>query len=385
MGFEVRPLDITTLKCDVILNSLGVGSNVNVFGKLCGNIVRKAGQKLRDEISTWAHEAVPGKIFLTSGYKLPCSNIIHVVAPYFSQDEQLFGLEYIYKVALTTAYKKGWKNIGVPIIGTGANGYPHAYVIKMITKLVSAFVSLHKDAKVTICIPVVSLVDYEESFDTKELEKSIKEYFEKNSKLQIRDFEYGKESFFRIDYMDVESVLEFSIYEIKETIVREEYELRRKPSSSNFLDEKEVLLESGKRPVEFDMNSIGLFSVTSYIDAYIDTRYQNECDRKIIRKHVNEIISGANDSTSLKAKHNNENKRTTISLPMLMRYILALHMTKEEADKLLLFCGKVFSPVGKEDVVYQNIIKLKKYDVYEVNGLCLAKNVEQIFGYAKEE
>lgn len=389
MGFEVRALDITTVKCDAIVNSLGVGQSVRVFGRICSDIVKKAGSKMKEDIFSFENEAEPGKIFLTSGYKLPCSHVIHIVTPYFSHDEQLYALEFVYKTALVMAYKKGWKHIALPIIGTGANGYPHSYVLKMVTNLVSAFVEIYKDIKVTVCVPVITPEDYEESFDPKELEKSIKEYFKKNSKLDIRDFEYDSYSFEHLNYSDVEDLLKYSATEVKEIGFRDVCRLNcisngPMPGSS-FLDEKEVLLESGKRPVKFDMNSIGLFSVTNYIETYIDTRFLNESERKIIRKHVNEIVSGSNDSTSLKAKHNNENKRTTITLPMLMRYILALHMTKQEADDLLLFCGKVFSPIGKEDIVYQNIIKLKKYDIYEVNGLCLDKHVEQIFGYAKED
>ena len=68
---------------------------------------------------------------------------------------------------------------------------------------------------------------------------------------------------------------------------------------------------------------------------------------------------------------------------MLMRYILALHMNKKEANDLLLFCGKSFSPVSKEDVAYEQIIELKKYDVNAVNGLCLKFGIEPIFKYGE--
>lgn len=391
MSFEVRPVDITTIKCDAIVNSLGVGPSIKVFGNICSKIVEIAGSKLKEEIFSWEEEANPGKLFLSSGYNLPCSNIIHIVTPYFSDDEQLFALEHVYKLALMTAYKKGWKHIALPIIGTGSNGYPHSYVLKMLTKLVEAFVKKFRSMKITICVPVITAEEYEESFDAKELEKSIEDYFKKNSNLNIRDFHYDKFSFEDIDSSDAKHLRKYSNFETNFIQYKNEFKIIKHYCNSfhspisPFRDEKEVLLEGGNRPVNFDMNSIGLFSVTNYIEKYIDTRYQNEGERKIVRRHVNEIVSGSNDSTSLKSKHNNENKRTTISLPMLMRYILALHMTKQEADNLLLFCGRTFSPIGKEDVVYQNIVKLKKYDIYEVNGLCLDRHVEQIFGYAKED
>ena len=73
-----------------------------------------------------------------------------------------------------------------------------------------------------------------------------------------------------------------------------------------------------------------------------------------------------------------------------MRYILALHMTKKEADDFLLFCGKVFSPVGDIDRFYQELIVKKKYvndeeDTYKINGFCLKHELPQIFDYLDED
>jgi O-acetyl-ADP-ribose deacetylase (regulator of RNase III) len=391
MSYEIRPLDITKVKCDAIVNSLGVRESVKVYGSICRSIVNAAhSSELKAEIDSHSEDANPGKIYITKGYNLPAKNIIHIVTPYFSKDDQMFALEFVYKLALMTAYKKSWKHIAIPIIGTGANGYPHAYVLKMLTALVEAFSDTYPSMKVTVCMPVISPEDYEQKFDEKELDKSIKEYFKNNSKLHIRDFEYDEYSFERLDYQDIDFLLDYSDKEIKEIQYLDEnrrylhadYMVSGAPTKQKpFLDEKEVLLESGKRPVKFDMNSIGLFSVTSYIDTYIDTRFPTDAERKIVRRHVATIVGGEENKTSLKAKHNSEDRRTTITLPVLMRYVLALHMTKQEADDLLLFCGKVFSPVGKADRVYQNIIKLKEYDIHEVNGLCLKEKVDIIFSY----
>lgn len=393
MSFEIRPLDITQVKCDVIVNSLGVRESVKVYGAICKSIVKAAkSSELESEINSHTVDANPGKLYITKGYNLPAKNIIHIVTPYFSKDEQMLALEFVYKLALMTAYKKGWKHIAIPIIGTGANGYPHAYVLKMLTALVEAFSNAYPAMKVTVCMPVISPEDYEQKFDVKELDKSIKEYFKNNSELHIRDFEYDEHSFARLDYQDIDSLLDYSDKEIIEVQYLDENRrymhadymvsgtsTKQKP----FLDEKEVLLESGKRPVKFDMSSIGLFSVTSYIDTYINTRFPTDAERKIVRRHVATVVGGEDNKTSLKAKHNSEDRRTTITLPVLMRYVLALHMTKQEADDLLLFCGKVFSPVGKADRVYQNIIKLKEYDIHKVNGLCLKEKVDAIFSYGE--
>ena len=399
MAFEVRPLDITEFKGDAIVNSLGIRENINTYGGICKSIVDKGEpKKLKALIAQEELKAEPGHIFFTSGFNLPVKNIIHVCTPFFSHDDQLFALEYVYKLALVSAYKNKWYKLGMPIIGTGANGYPHAYVLRMVMGLVKAFSSLHKEMHITICMPVVSADDFNEKFDKKAVDKAIKDFFKENDKLQIREFDYDKHSFEHLEGFDMPFLEEYSSAEINEVRYRDEcqryYRRAESPISGapglktkfSFLDLKEALLDGGIRPVTFDMTKLAEKSVAFYIETYIETRYTNPSDQSEIRKHVNLFLAGDNTSTSLKTKHGKEEKRTTIGLPVLMRYILALHMTRKEADDFLLFCGKVFSPVSDADKIYQGFISNKKYvtkydDIYDINGFCLKHKVEQIFGY----
>ena len=389
MSFEVRPLNIVEYKGDAIVNSLGIRSNSTAYGGICKSILKATGSlKIKQEIASHEPNAEPGHIFTTEGYGLPAKHIIHICTPFFSHDPNLFALEHVYKVALITAYKKKWYKIGLPIIGTGANGYPHAYVLKMIVSLVDAFSKLHKQMRITICMPVVSADDFDAKFDQKEIDASIARFFEENKGLEMRDFYYGEFSFDRFEDFEIPDLLKYSEREIKEVGYRD---VRQRgcyaPKQREFLGLIEALLDSGKRPVKFDMTKLSMSSVAFYIETYIETRFPNPSDQAEIRKHVNLILSGNNDSTSLKSKHGNEDKRTTISLPMLMRYILALHMTQEEADTFLMFCGRVFSPVSKEDAVYKALINNKKYvteydDIYTINSFCLKeKGVHPIFEY----
>ena len=171
-------LKTSTVKFDVIVNSLGTGPRIKAFGKICSNIVKKAGTGLKDEILSWEDEAEIGHIFTSKGYKLPTKHIIHVVTPFFKHDPDLYALEFVYKKILLVAFENGWTKIGLPLLGTGSNGYPHSYVIDMATKLLSAFAKVYKNMDITLCIPVVSKEDYEQSFDSEKLKKSI-EKFEK--------------------------------------------------------------------------------------------------------------------------------------------------------------------------------------------------------------
>ena len=388
MGYEIRPVDITKIKCDAIVNSLGVLRTINEYGSICRSIIKASTKptELKEFIASKEKEANPGKIFLSKSFGLPARNIIHVVTPYFSEDPQMFALEFVYKLILITATKNGWKHIAIPIIGTGANQYPHSYVLKMVRLMVDAFSKFNPNLKVTVCMPVVSEDDYEKKFDEKEIDKSIKEYFKKNTNLNIRDFHYDEYTFEEINYKDVEYLLNYS----DEMLGRDEmyfvsrrYSSCYQPEIKGFLDEKEALLNGGKRPTRVDVEKLRLFSITDYINTYIENRYDNESDRKLIRNHVNEYISGDSNSTSLRSKHSDEEKRDNVKVSTLMRYVLALHMTRKEADEFLLFCGKALAPsnVSIRDKTYAYFISHKIYDVDKVNGLCLKEKIDLVFGY----
>ncbi len=400
MSLEIRPLDITEYKGDAIVNSLGIRENINVYGKICASVVKKSRSKeLKDIIAGHKDNAEPGYMFITNGYNLPSKNIIHICTPYYSHDKHLFALEYVYKLALVTAYKNKWHKVAIPIMGTGANGYPHDYVLKLAVELSKAFSSLHKEMQITLCMPVVSAKEFNEKFDENKINQSIEDFFKEDKDLESREFIYDKASFKHLDDFRVPGLLEYSIYEIKEACFKGEQELdfqRRNPNGAHenkgklsFLPLKEALLDGGVRPVSFDMTKLSEKSVTFYIEKYIETRFANKSDQTEIRRNVNKMLSGSNESTSLKTKHGNEKKRTTITMSMLMRYVLSLHMTKEEATDFLLFCGKAFSPVSKEDKIYEALIDHKKYvtnenDVYKINGFCLKHGINQIFDYLPE-
>lgn len=400
MSYEVRPLDLTQFRGDAIVNSLGIKENIKVYGGICRSIVRcSKSNDLKKEIESHEKEAVPGFMFATKGYSLPAKNIIHIVTPFFSHDNELFGLEYVYKLALVFALKNKWYKLGLPIIGTGANGYPHSYVLKMVTKLVGSFSQIHPEMKITICVPIVTLDDYKQKFDQQKIEDSINKFFKNNEGLEHREFNYDKSSFEKLEYFDALMLEKYSVREIMEAGESDiDVRSHRNPKRNNeyrlvtggngFLDWDKVVLDGGKRPVEFDMTELPEKSVNFYIQTYITKRFESESDQKYVRSYVNKVLSGDNSSTSLKSKHGIEEKRTTISVPVLMRYILALHMDENEAKQFLSFCGRTFSPVSKEDQTYLKLIKLKKYvydenDIYKINGYCNQEKINQIFDYIK--
>lgn len=403
MALKIKSVDISKLNCDVVVNSLGAGQNVAWYGEVCEALLRgAASHELISLIHSWEHEAITGKIFITDGYNLPAKNIIHIVTPSYQDDKGLKTLERAYKLILIIAYKNNWKNIALPLLGTGSNGYPHSFVLKMVMNLCSVFSTLHPDMNITISMPIVINPGVRELFDQDSVDQLIDNFYKENSKITRKSFNYSKDDFEYIESLDIYELIHNSV-----RIVEREVGLvleaptrnldiecgfqpkgivaKKKAALSKPKKSKNELLNGGKRPTLIDMTLLPIMSISCYIDNYIEARYNDEEEKKLVKKYVNEIVSGDIDSSSLKTKHNVEEKRTTVSVSMLMRYILALRMTIEEANSLLCFCGRTFSPISKQDRVYAGIINRKIYDIYIVNGLCLKANVEQIFGYDKLE
>ena len=394
MSVIIKPQDVTKVKCDVIVNSLGIKKNIAFYGAICRSIVKAAKSKELDgTIKSWEYDARPGAYFITGGYALPSSKIIHVVTPLYKKDKELLALEYVYKLILITAYDNGWKKIAMPIIGTGSNGYPHAYVLKMLTKLVKAFDDSYEGMEITICLPIIRDKEQKKPYTLEKVDYEYREFLSKNNELNDRDFYYDKDSFESFNYSSINYLLEYSSKDI-ERCGNLDYKLmmldrrqplsKGKPSSINEQQSRlDWLLEHGKRPAIVDLTQLKLQSVTNYIDAYLSSRYGSQNDIKIVRKHMYDIVGGSDNYTSIRSKHNSDKRRTTLPLSMLMRYILALHMTLEEAKHLLLFCSRALSPVAKQDLIYTKFIEDKIYDTYSVNGFCLKAKVDQIFGYEK--
>ncbi|MCQ2603303.1 MAG: macro domain-containing protein, partial [Clostridia bacterium] len=124
MSFKVIYGDATTYKGDAILNSLG--TNGAVYGRLCKNVIEKinrpAVKKLIDEQVNMA----VGTIIETEGGDMNCEHVIHIVTPFRKDEVSVSGNKKLiaaYQSVVDYAIKKGYKSIGLPFIGTGANGY----------------------------------------------------------------------------------------------------------------------------------------------------------------------------------------------------------------------------------------------------------------------
>lgn len=134
MGYSIIFGDITQVKTDVIVNSLGIDGNV--YGMVCEAILDAAkSPELTNYVDSLQNNNI-GDIFITDSGELLCQKIFHIVTPFkFLDDKNNSLLEKAYVDILGKAIELGYKSIALPLIGCGANGYSEHEVSKVVTKV----------------------------------------------------------------------------------------------------------------------------------------------------------------------------------------------------------------------------------------------------------
>ena len=152
--------DITTLRCDVIVNAANSGmTGCYVPNHRCiDNCIHSfAGVHLRlecDEIMTkQGHGEPTGQAKITNSYNLPCKYIIHTVGPIIngkltSEDCDL--LESCYKSCLELAVKNNLESIAFCCISTGEFHFPNDKAAQIAVKTVEEFMKKETSLKKVI-------------------------------------------------------------------------------------------------------------------------------------------------------------------------------------------------------------------------------------------
>lgn len=152
--------DITTLRCDVIVNAANSGmTGCYVPNHRCiDNCIHSfAGVQLRlecDEIMTKQGYSEPtGQAKITNSYNLPCKYIIHTVGPIIngkltSEDCDL--LESCYKSCLELAVKNNLDSIAFCCISTGEFHFPNDKAEQIAVKTVEEFMKKETSLKKVI-------------------------------------------------------------------------------------------------------------------------------------------------------------------------------------------------------------------------------------------
>ena len=173
MPLKIIRQDITKIKCDAIVNP--TDTRFSADGGVDAKIHMAAGEKLREACASLGKIEV-GEAKITPAFDLPCKYVIHTVGPVWSgvnANEKTL-LQKCYKACLKTAVANGLESVAVPLISSGAYGYPKDQVLKIAVSSINAFL---KDNELTVFLVVYDKTSYEFS---KSLYGKVKRYIADN-------------------------------------------------------------------------------------------------------------------------------------------------------------------------------------------------------------
>lgn len=143
--------DITTLRCDAIVNAANRGLTGCYFPlhSCIDNCIHTyAGIQLRQEcaaiMAKQGKEEAVGKAKITSAYNLPCRYVIHTVGPVVigqltSEDKKQ--LASCYRSCLKLAEKKGVKSLAFCCISTGEFQFPYEKAAEIAVRTVKRYLA----------------------------------------------------------------------------------------------------------------------------------------------------------------------------------------------------------------------------------------------------
>lgn len=162
--------DITTLKCDGIVNA----ANSAMLGCFCPNhgcidnaIHTFAGVQLRKEcaeiMEAQGHEERAGQAKITLGYNLPCKHVLHTVGPIVygalttAHEKQLASC---YNSCLALADRNGLQSLAFCCISTGEFRFPNERAAQIAVETVARY-KVQTQSKIKVIFNVFKDFDYE--------------------------------------------------------------------------------------------------------------------------------------------------------------------------------------------------------------------------------
>ncbi len=323
MPFTIVRQDITRIKADVIVNA--ANTDLLMGGGVCGAIFKEAGA---DKLQKACDKVAPiktGSAAITPGFNLQSKYVIHAAGPIYKhhskeQNRQL--LSSAYTSSLQLAVKNGCTSIAFPLISSGTYGYPKDEALKVATEAIRTFLL---DNEIDVYLAMFDKASFEIS---KDLLGDVESYIDENyvnehsttSRMLLSSERYigAKPGFVGVD-------------------ATTDFEL----SSHSSIDDIIADLDE-----PFNQTLMRIIDAKGKSDAEVYKKAN--IDRKLFSK----IRTG---------KGYMPGKRTIIALA------IALELTLEETDDLLLKAGYALSHSQKFDVIVEYFIVSGKYDIFEIN------------------
>ena len=338
MPLQIIRNDITKVECDAIVNA--ANSTLLGGGGVDGAIHRAAGRGLLLECMKLGGCKV-GQAKITKGYNLPCKYVIHTVGPKWrggsSNEREL--LESCYKGSLELARENKCESVAFPLISSGVYGYPMDEAFKVAVDTIAEFL-MHNDMLVYIVV------------------------YNKNALAAS-----GKLFTDIAQYIDDNYVAEHSAYDRR--LINNACESMPLPQT-RFLRDDEECYTCAKAPTV----SMPLLEDTADLRNIVITL--DESFSEMLLRKIDE--SGMTDSECYKKANIDRKLFSKIrsnpaykpSKPTVIAFCIALELSLDETNEMLLKAGFALSHSNKFDVIIEYFIKNANYNIFEINEALFA-------------
>lgn len=323
MPLKIIQSDIVHVKADAIVNSTNqfmVGVSGADFA-----IHQGAGPYL-DNVCEILGTLKPGEINITPGFRLNCKYVFHTSAPSYHETNAPNLLKECYQKSLRQAAAMGLDSIAFPILGAGYHKFPKGLALRIAVDSIREFI-LENDLLVYLVI-----LSFEEFEPEGDIFKGLEKY------LTTTDTEKPSNHIPSLIHQQSKTLSASRILEWKES------DVLLSPHFHDTESDLDDLLEA-KEPT-FQQMLLGIMDEKGIPPA--------KCYKKanIDRKLFSKIQCNVDYNPS---------KNT------VMAFAVALELSLDETEELLMKAGFAFSDANKKDRVIRYFIMNRHYDIVDIN------------------
>lgn len=378
MGFKIIRGDITKIECDAIVNSVGL--ETPDYGRICNDVIENSKSvELKEFIDGLDGDASVGDVFVTKGYALPAKNIVHLICPHFASDPDLTVFQSVVRKVLLTCKEKGFRNIGIPVFGTGANGYNRPDVYNLLTFMCSSFVEYYPEFNITL-VTVSKSVQAKH----KKMAKYATDAFRHKTDMEITHYCMTVRTFKK----NTNVYKTIDVYEDPKGFFGGEFE---KTAQVALLPQ-----DDPNRPTITldDKTMLKIDNVKEYMEVYADRRFPNQFS------NADKILIRAKRYLGLSSKDDDVAKSMTAASKLLSSYkvggrrpkpesmfklALGLRMNYSEAQNFMNFFGLSFTHHPEKNTLESGVRYCLDNHLYEIEEIEdeIYKRTKKTFFYSK--
>ncbi|SMP70854.1 O-acetyl-ADP-ribose deacetylase [Anoxynatronum buryatiense] len=335
MPLKMIQNDITKVRADAIVNA--ANETLLGGGGVDGAIHKAAGPELLEECRGLGGCQV-GQAKITKGYRLPAKHVIHTVGPVWQGghkgEKEL--LKACYRNSLDIAREYSLESVAFPLISAGAFGYPKDQALQVAVAAIGDFLLQHDMEVILVVYDKATVALSEKHHD------AIKQYVDDryveahlvSITISRRDIPR------RLELLAAEETkLDYKINHLQEAPGEELL-------SQHILEELVIRIEETfSQMLLRKIDEKGLVDTEAYKKANVD--------RKLFSKIRNDI-------------HYKPSKRTVLA------FAIALELSLDETNDLLLRAGFALSRSSRADLIVQYFIERENYNMFEINEALFA-------------